>query len=973
MGEISMQQLVEQLRANPDQLPDRVALLSNTEAAALVEWLKTEADRHWWINANDSLIFADLIIRIGQLRSDTWQIALGTMARGDALKLLGRLDEGWDLLGRAGDLFLECGDQVGWARTRIGRLFISVDLGRAHEALADAERADEILVRHGVPEKRTILLQNTAIVHFMLGDHHRALALYTAALDIARGLGPAGAHWIGPLYTNIGLVYEALGEPGQALWYHEQARDRWAAGDEISGLVLAELNIVDILMAQGQYRRALVALDRAQRALTSAHLPIDTAHVERALVECYVQLNRYAEARDLAHRVIAAYHQAGMFYKQAVTLVHLATAEAELGKFAPAHAALDEAFSIFARQGAAGSTATTQLRRGTVALRQGNLAAALGEATAAAEYLHSNGQRVDYARALLLQGQVLFAQDQSDAAANAAHAALDIARQSNVLPLRYSAHLLLGGVAEASGRPREAKRRYGAAIATIDRVQRGLTITLRPWFLENKGEALRALMRLDIAAGGAEHAFTTLERAKSRALLSYFANREQLRWATDDPLCRSLLDELNRLREEHHWFYRLANDPPQPAEEFRAVVAPEQARAELAARERRMRAISEQLYLRRDPAAAAQITIPSIADIQRGLEQDALLVQFYDDGTHMWAFTLDHHSLAVDALPASPAAIAELVAKLQTNILAALCVPVAGTPLRGLTVVAQRLLQRLDAALLAPIRARLRGRGRVVFVPHGVLHYLPFHLLHDGEGYLVDRYETLVLPAAGLATRRSPHRPPGALAIAHSWEGQLPETIREAELVRRLFGGVVLAEHDANRQALARPPAQVLHIAAHGEHRLDQPDLSYIQLADGQLYTDDLLQHDLSYELVTLSACETGRARIAPGDEPIGLGRGVLYAGAGALITSLWQIPDGATLAFMENLYTELAAGRSKAAASRSAQRAMQAQMPYPHPAYWGAFQLVGDAAALSSTRTPVEVSGPVLAVAVGSSRKEQL
>jgi tetratricopeptide (TPR) repeat protein len=967
-----MLQLVEQLRANRDLVPDRIATLSDTEAAALVECLKSEADRHWWINANDSLVFADLIIRIGRLRGDTWQVALGTMARGDALKLLGRLDEGWELLGQAGDLFLECGDEVGWARTRVGRLFISVDLGRAQEALADAERSDEILVRHDVPAKRTILLQNTAIVHYMLGDHRRALALYNAALDIARGLGQAGAQWIGPLYTNIGLVYEALGEPRQALWYHEQARDRWAAGDEGSGLVLAELNIVDILMAQGQYRRALVALDRAQRSLTFAHLPIDTAHVERALVECYLQLNRYAEARDLAHRVVATYQRAGMFYKHAVTLVHLATAEAELGNFAPAHAALDEAFTIFARQGAAGSMATTQLRRGRIALRQGNLAAAMGEAAAAAEYLRSNGQRVDYARALLLYGQVLFAKSEGDGAVEAAFAALEIARQSNVLPLRYSAHLLLGGIAETYGRAREATRRYGAAIATIDRVQRGLTITLRPWFLENKGEALRALMRLDIGAGDVAHAFTTLERAKSRALLSYFANREQLRWATDDPFCRALVDELNRLREEHHWFFRLASDAPHPEQEFRPAVAPEQARVELAARERRMRAITEQLYLRRDPGAAAQITIPSVGDVQRGLEEDALLVEYYDDGTHMWAFTLDQNSLAVDALPASPAAIADLVAKLQTNILAAFCVPAAAKPLRGLTVVAQRLLQRLDAALLAPIRSRLLGRGRLVFVPHGVLHYLPLHLLHDAEGYLIDRYETLVLPAAGLVTRRSPRRPPGALAIAHSWEGQLPETIREARLVQRLFGGVVLAEQDANRHALAHPPTQVLHIAAHGEHRLDQPDLSYVQLADGQLYTDDLLQHDLSYELVTLSACETGRARIVAGDEPIGLGRGVLYAGAGALITSLWQIPDTATLSLMEALYSELAAGQSKAAALRSAQRAVQAQMPYPHPAYWGAFQLVGDAAALSSTPIPEEMSGPALAMAVGSSRKEQ-
>ncbi len=134
-----------------------------------------------------------------------------------------------------------------------------------------------------------------------------------------------------------------------------------------------------------------------------------------------------------------------------------------------------------------------------------------------------------------------------------------------------------------------------------------------------------------------------------------------------------------------------------------------------------------------------------------------------------------------------------------------------------------------------------------------------------------------------------------------------------------------------------------MHIAAHGEHRLDQPDLSYIELADGQLYADDLLQHDLSYESVTLSACETGRTRIAANDEPIGLGRGVLYAGAGALVVSLWSVSDDSTIGVMELMYRALSAGASKAEALRAAQTEILRANPGLHPAYWGAFQLIGN------------------------------
>jgi CHAT domain-containing protein len=140
----------------------------------------------------------------------------------------------------------------------------------------------------------------------------------------------------------------------------------------------------------------------------------------------------------------------------------------------------------------------------------------------------------------------------------------------------------------------------------------------------------------------------------------------------------------------------------------------------------------------------------------------------------------------------------------------------------------------------------------------------------------------------------------------------------------------------------------VLHIAAHGEYRIDHPDLSFIQLADGQLYTDDLLQHDMSYELVTLSACETGRSKVTPGDELIGLGRGFLYAGAGALITSLWRVDDNLTVRLMEYLYRSLQQGASKAAALREAQLHLLEGAPHLHPAFWGAFQLVGNPNPLS-------------------------
>jgi CHAT domain-containing protein len=290
----------------------------------------------------------------------------------------------------------------------------------------------------------------------------------------------------------------------------------------------------------------------------------------------------------------------------------------------------------------------------------------------------------------------------------------------------------------------------------------------------------------------------------------------------------------------------------------------------------------------------------------------------------------------------------QLVAQLQVNIAAALKIGQGAAALESLTLLAQRILRRLHTALIEPMGKHLRQVSRLVIVPYGALHFLPFHLLYDGSAYLIERQEIITLPAAGLTLQPGPKREPGALILAHSWEGRLPHTHCEAEIVQGLFGGTLQADGEARRSAFQAPPSQILHIAAHGEYRLDQPDLSYIQLADGQLYADDLLQQDLSYELVTLSACETGRANVSGGDELIGLGRGFLYAGAGALLLSLWPVPDETTVRLMEQVYKALHRGDSKAAAIRAAQQTVFAENGRLHPAFWGAFQLVGNAERLT-------------------------
>jgi CHAT domain-containing protein len=131
---------------------------------------------------------------------------------------------------------------------------------------------------------------------------------------------------------------------------------------------------------------------------------------------------------------------------------------------------------------------------------------------------------------------------------------------------------------------------------------------------------------------------------------------------------------------------------------------------------------------------------------------------------------------------------------------------------------------------------------------------------------------------------------------------------------------------------------------------LDNPNFSYVRLADGQLNAIDAFSLDLqNCELVTLSGCETGLALSGGGDEQLGLSRAFLAAGATSLVISLWPVEDNATNELMQRFYWHLLQGESKVQALRTAQCSFlyQTESTYAHPYFWAAFRLVGDVGVL--------------------------
>jgi CHAT domain-containing protein len=140
----------------------------------------------------------------------------------------------------------------------------------------------------------------------------------------------------------------------------------------------------------------------------------------------------------------------------------------------------------------------------------------------------------------------------------------------------------------------------------------------------------------------------------------------------------------------------------------------------------------------------------------------------------------------------------------------------------------------------------------------------------------------------------------------------------------------------------------LLHIATHARVDSQRPRLSSLALTPentqdprpGAFGLLDILSLKLSTNLVVLSACETSRGRLLPGEGVLGPAQAFLQAGAGAVIASYWRVDDLATSAFMQRFYKYLLSERLPAA---TALRRAQLEAAEGSGSYdWAAFSLYG-------------------------------
>jgi CHAT domain-containing protein len=259
--------------------------------------------------------------------------------------------------------------------------------------------------------------------------------------------------------------------------------------------------------------------------------------------------------------------------------------------------------------------------------------------------------------------------------------------------------------------------------------------------------------------------------------------------------------------------------------------------------------------------------------------------------------------------------------------------------------------QRLSRIFLGPFTKMLEHVERVIVVPFGYAHRLPFHALPWASSVFGDTHSVSVLPSGSMA--RHLQRPeqtesrsvlaigdPANMSLSSAPGTQaktlppLPFSALEAWYIASLHieSRALVAENAT--MAKVRPAMtehRLLHFATHGVLNERAPLSSAILLANGEALTvADLLGLGLNSDLVVLSGCRTGLGEVTAGDEVVGLTRALLASGAKATVVSLWPVLDAATSYLMRHFYEQLAE-TDPAGALKRAQTFLRKLTPQQH------------------------------------------
>jgi len=905
-------------------------------------------------DADGALEFAERAIETAAREDDPRGEAAAWRVRGQALRALGRHAEAIAALERAASCARQAGDARLAAQVRIGSVDSLGMLGRYEEAIDLARQLEQTLRDHGAEVDAAKVLANAGNLHFRRDRYTEALDCYQRAGEFIQSSGDPVMRAY--LQTNCANVLTLLHRVEEAVNLYETARALFAEREMPADAAVVDLNVGFLHYASGRYALALATLTNAYRAFVACGREQQAARCAVDRGDVYRALNLHPEALGDYDRALQVFEKLPVDYDRA---------RAELGRAAvllaqersqEALASLERADAVFRAQKNRLQRAHVRWMRAMMRRQEGQIEEARREAQAAMRAFAKGGLRdwAAEARFLLTESYL----EEGRGATRSMQWVCRTARRYARGWLECRAERALGRYyARQQDRPR-ALRHLRAGVRALEDARTLIAPEeMHVAFLRDKLAVYEDLIELLLARGTPEdiaEALECVERARSRLLLERVLSALEDRPAvTVSGQARERLETLRgALSREYYRTHTFHEGDPrrllgEPSVDLSSLLPLEQAYREA------LRDV--ELAEQREGRTAFNLSsVVTTEALKEALQPDETLVELCTVRGVLRAFLLTRERVEALPLGARLDEAASLQRRLRFHMqrletTQEFLLRHASRMQAGV----QEMLRRLYAMLLEPLQERLTTE-KIVLIPHGPLHGLPFHALYDGERYALDRWEFLYAPSAtiwhsgvrrqasrGQTSPSEAHLP--ALLMAVPQPGIEQVTKEVAQLAYFLPGSKVCRNEEATIEAFRRdaPTCRRLHLAAHALFRADNPLFSGLRLADGWLLARDLYEMTLNCDLATLSACHTGVGSVEAGDEVFGLIRGFLAAGARSVAASLWAVDDAVTADLMTRFYANLTSGMTKAAALRAAQRAVRRN--YPHPYHWAAFALVGE------------------------------
>ncbi|HEV2914261.1 MAG TPA: CHAT domain-containing tetratricopeptide repeat protein [Pyrinomonadaceae bacterium] len=926
---------------------ERVALLREYSAQAdvgLAYVLKDICLGGWGSDPLRATGAAAALEALDLVTDDAEVTALAAWGAGIAALIDGQMERAVNRFETAASLFAALGKSHTAAVTEVSRLIPLSMLGRYDEAIECGLRAREVFIAHGDQLAAGKIEHNLGNLYFRRDRYQEAEQFQTSARDRYAALDDQKQ--LAEIENCLANTYSTLHKFRAAEQLYKQALGR----AELAGLTVRqaeiEANMGNLALFQGRYDQALDYLERSRRKYIALGMRHQSAIAEQEIADAYLELNLAPEAAAIYERVIPTFAELGMRAEQARSLAQHGRAAILLGQTDKAHALLSDARSLYADEGNMVGEAMVSLTEAQLHYDEESYEEA-GEGAAQAETpLASAGT---WRRALMarwLRGEVARAQKKSAEARSLLEATLADALLQGQPQVAERCLTSLGLLAAMTGDRESAEDFFKRAVAFIEDLRAPLPAEeFRTAYFSDKLVPYDELVRLCLTdkRNRVAEALCFVERARSRALVDTLGGALKFLPQPRDPFEAELMTRLEELQEELNWFYSQINRPTQN-ETTRSRA--EMATLHQAVRERETKTleIMRQLQHRGDPLLTHVETL-DIEQLQRNLGPDTALVEYTSLDAELLAFIVTDEKIEVLRHLGGEEEAGALLEQFRFQIEA---LRYGAERMRrhlpNLTSRVRHHLQSLYELLLRRVEERI-GTRRLVVVPHRALHYIPFHALHDGEAYVIERREVSYSPSASVLRHclsRTQHPLERALLLGVSDE-RTPRVRDEVKVLAPLFPtSTALLDESATLAAVRAeaPRADIIHLACHGQFRPDNPLFSSLRLGDGWLTVRDAYGLNLRCNLVALSACETGVSAVAPGDELIGLARGFFSAGAPSLLLSLWAVDDEATATLMLDFYTRLREGEAPAAALRFAQ--LQLLKQQPHPFFWSPFVLMG-------------------------------